>query len=73
MKISAGTCIKFNNKLLMCHPTSAAWVGTFSPAKGGVDLGEELIDAAIRETREEIGINITKSMISNIEKPIEVV
>ena len=73
MKISAGTCIIYKNKILFCHPTSAAWVGTFSPAKGGVDVGETNIDAAIRETKEEIGIDITPSMISDINKPIEVI
>ena len=72
MKISAGTCIKYKNKLLFCHPTSSAWFGTYSPAKGGVDSDESLMDAAIRETKEEIGIEITKTMISNSEKPIEI-
>jgi ADP-ribose pyrophosphatase YjhB (NUDIX family) len=73
MKVSAGTCIKYNNKLLFCHPTSSAWFGTYSPAKGGVNIGETFIDAAIRETKEEIGININISMISNKEKPIEII
>lgn len=73
MKISAGTCIIYQNKILFCHPTNGSWVGTYSPAKGGVDEGEELIDAAIRETKEEIGITITKEQISNLDKPIEVI
>ena len=73
MKISAGTCIIYNNKILFCHPTSAAWVGTFSPAKGGVDEDETNLEAAIRETKEEIGVDITHNMISNIDKPIEII
>ena len=73
MKISAGTCIIYKNKILFCHPTSAAWVGTFSPAKGGVDTGETFVEAAIRETKEEIGIDIIPSMILNLETPIEVI
>lgn len=73
MKISAGTCIIYQNKILFCHPTNGSWIGTYSPAKGGVDYGEELIDAAIRETKEEIGITITKEQISNLDKPIEVI
>ena len=72
MKISAGTCIIYNNKVLFCHPTDSSWVGSFSPAKGGVDKNETLLDAAIRETKEEIGITITESMISNLNKPIEI-
>lgn len=72
MKISAGTIIKFNNKLLFCHPTNSSWSGTYSPAKGGVDDGETILDAAIRETKEEIGITIEKSMISNTGEPIKI-
>jgi len=72
MKISAGTCIIYQNKILFCHPTNGAWEGTFSPAKGGVDDGEELIDAAIRETKEEIGITISKKQILNTKEPLEI-
>jgi len=73
MKISAGTCIIYKNKILFCHPTNGSWVGTYSPAKGGVDEGEKLIEAAIRETKEEVGITITEKMILNTETPIEVI
>ena len=72
MKISAGTCILYKNKILFCHPTNGSWFGSYSPAKGGVDEGESFIDAAIRETKEEIGISISKNQILNIETPIEV-
>lgn len=73
MKISAGTCIIYNNKILFCHPSNGSWEGTYSPAKGGVDVGEKIIDAAIRETKEEIGITILESQISNPNKPIEII
>jgi ADP-ribose pyrophosphatase YjhB (NUDIX family) len=73
MKISAGTCIIYKNKILFCHPTNGSWVGTYSPAKGGVDEGETLIDAAIRETKEEVGITISKTQISNVDKPLEII
>ena len=73
MKISAGTCILYNNKILFCHPTNGSWVGTYSPAKGGVDEGERIIDAAIRETKEEVGIIITETQISNPNNPIEII
>ena len=73
MKISAGTCIIFKNKILFCHPTGASWISTFSPAKGGIDDDETKLDAAIRETKEEIGIVITPEMISNIDRPIEII
>lgn len=73
MKISAGTCIIFNNKLLFCHPTNASWNGTYSPAKGAVDEGETYLQAAIRETKEEVGIDIIKEQIDNLDNPIEII
>ena len=73
MKISSGTCILYKNKILFCHPTNGSWINTYSPAKGGVDEGEKIIDAAIRETKEEIGINIDIEQISNPNNPIEII
>lgn len=63
MKISAGILLLLNNKLLLCHPTNASWIGTYSPPKGLVDINEDLIDAAIRETYEEVGISIKREQI----------
>lgn len=73
MKISAGTLIKFDNKFLFCHPTNASWIGSFGPAKGGVDENETLLDAALRETMEEIGIDVKREMIKDTENPLEVI
>ena len=63
LKLSAGLVIIQNGKILLAHPTNAKWKGTFSIPKGHVEQGEELIDAAIRETREEVGIKINKEDI----------
>jgi len=63
MKISAGILLLYNNKLLLCHPTNAPWAGTYSPPKGLVDDDEDLIDAAIRECKEEVGITIRREQI----------
>ncbi len=63
MKISAGILLLFNNKILLCHPTNAPWTGTYSPPKGLVDDDEDLIDAAIRECKEEVGITIRREQI----------
>jgi 8-oxo-dGTP pyrophosphatase MutT (NUDIX family) len=71
MKISAGTAIIYRNKILLCHPTNNSWVNSFSLPKGGVDEGETIIDAALRETREEVGITIGRTQISNLNKPLE--
>lgn len=72
VSISAGIAILYKNKILLCHPTTLPWVNSFSIPKGGVDEGESLIDAAIRETFEEVGIVITTDKISNLNDPIEV-
>lgn len=77
MKESAGIVIRLNHsKLLLCRPTnktlrlkSGMVDKLWGPPKGGVDPGETTLDAVIRETREEIGIKIDTSQISN-KKPI---
>lgn len=72
MMVSAGMAIIYKNKLLLCHPTNSQWINSFSLPKGGVDLGETFLEAAIRECREEVGIEISESQISNLKKPIQV-
>lgn len=60
MKTSAGVAIVWKDKVLVVHPTRASRFNTYAPPKGGIEPGEEIIDAAIRETREEIGISVKK-------------
>ena len=71
MKISSGIAIFYKNKILLGHPTNMPWKNSFSPPKGGVDEGENFLQAAIRETWEEVGIRVTESQIENIDSPIE--
>ena len=56
MQISAGLLILHNNKILLIHPTNAPWYGTYSIPKGKLEKDETIIQAAIRETEEEIEI-----------------
>jgi 8-oxo-dGTP pyrophosphatase MutT (NUDIX family) len=71
IKKSAGIVIILNHeKILLCHGSRSKWVGSFGPPKGGVDIGESEIDAAIRELQEETSIMINKSQISNPDNPI---
>ena len=63
MKTSAGLAIFWNRKILLVHPTKSKWTGTYSIPKGHVELDEEPIDAAIRETFEEVGITVSKELI----------
>ena len=72
ISISAGTAILYKNKILLCQPTTLPWVNSFSPPKGGVDMNETLLEAALRETSEEVGIHLDVSQISNPDDPIEV-
>ena len=63
MKTSAGILIVYKDKLLLCHPTNASWTNTYSPPKGLIDEDEDLIDAAIRECKEEVGIAVDRNQI----------
>jgi ADP-ribose pyrophosphatase YjhB (NUDIX family) len=65
MEISAGLLIVQQNRILLGHPTNAPWYGTYTIPKGKVEEDESLIDAAIRETYEEIGIKIDINDIKN--------
>jgi ADP-ribose pyrophosphatase YjhB (NUDIX family) len=58
MQVSAGLALVAHGKLLLCHPTSARWFATYSIPKGLVEPDESLAHAAIRETKEEVGITV---------------
>jgi ADP-ribose pyrophosphatase YjhB (NUDIX family) len=58
LALSSGFVIIQDNKILLVHPTNSKWYGTYSIPKGHIDFNEDLIDTAIRETTEEIGITI---------------
>jgi len=60
---SAGIAIICQNKMLLCHSTSSKWFGSFMPPKGSIDDGESDVDAACRETFEELGIRIKPEML----------
>jgi ADP-ribose pyrophosphatase YjhB (NUDIX family) len=58
LQLSAGLAIIQKGSILLGHPKGQKWWGTYSIPKGHVEEGEDLLEAAIRETREEIGITI---------------
>ena len=59
---TAGVAIKWQDKILVVHPTNASWKNSsLGIPKGGIDDGEDPIIAAIRELREETGIAIKES------------
>lgn len=59
-KDAAGIVILYQNMILLTHPTNASWKkGTCGIPKGGIELGEDPLEAAIRELYEETGIMVT--------------
>ena len=64
---SAGLLILYDKMMLLCHPTNAAWFGRHDIPKGHINVGEDKIDAAIRETFEEIGLIIDRKQVNPTE------
>jgi ADP-ribose pyrophosphatase YjhB (NUDIX family) len=63
MKKSAGLVIIYDNKILLGHPTHSNGESTYTIPKGGIEIGESEMDAAIRETWEEVGLLLNKDQI----------
>jgi predicted NUDIX family NTP pyrophosphohydrolase len=63
METGAGLVIIYDQKILLEHPTGQKWFGTYSIPKGGLEKDEDKIAAAIRETKEEIGIQFLPDQI----------
>lgn len=58
MQKAAGIAIILGDKILICHPTNSSWDNTHSIPKGLIDDGESELQAALRECREEVGIDL---------------
>ena len=67
MKKSAGVIIVLNKeKILLCHPANNdKWFGSYSFPKGGIDEGETIKQAALRELFEETSVKLTDGMLSD--------
>ena len=64
----AGVCIIYDNKILLVHPTNASWQKrTLGIPKGKVEKGEDVLTGAIRELKEETGIELDASILSKSE------
>ena len=59
-KTAAGLCIVCDNKMLLVLDRKDKYLGI---PKGGIDNGEDPLDAAIRETMEETGITVEYDQI----------
>ena len=60
---SAGLVIIYDNKILLAHPTGQKWYGSYSIPKGHIEEGEDRLEAAIRETQEELGLKFEPNQI----------
>ena len=64
---SAGLAIVYDGKVLLAHTTSRGWVGSYGIPKGGIEATESKIEAAVRETQEEVGIKVPRKLIDKTE------
>jgi len=67
-KFSAGLAIIYDNKILLAHTTNRGWYGSYGIPKGGIEKGETHFEAALRETKEEVGIKVPKNLINKNDK-----
>ena len=69
MRKTAGVfLVKNDGTILVGHPTNHK-KDFFSIPKGGVDEGEELIEAAIRETYEEANVDVADFIVMHTLNP----
>jgi 8-oxo-dGTP pyrophosphatase MutT (NUDIX family) len=62
----AGIAFVWDGKLLLVHPTNASWQhSALGIPKGGIKVGEDPLDAAIREVFEETGIEVDPSKLDS--------
>lgn len=66
-RYSAGLAIIYKGQILLGHTTGRKWTNSFGIPKGGIDKGESSIDAAFRETFEEIGIKVPRKLLNTTE------
>ena len=69
----AGVAIVYGKKILLVHPTNGSWVKPIMGIpKGKIEEGEDLIEAALRELREETGISISPDKLEPAVQTVDV-
>lgn len=70
---AAGVALLYGKKILLVHPTHGSWVRPIMGIpKGGVEAGEDLMEAALRELREETGISLSPDQLDPAVQTVEV-
>jgi 8-oxo-dGTP pyrophosphatase MutT (NUDIX family) len=68
---AAGIAIIWGTKILLVHPTGGSWQKrTLGIPKGSIEEGETELEAALRETFEETGIQSAPSSMQSVELKI---
>lgn len=63
-KNSAGVALIYDGKILLVHPTNGTWQrGICGIPKGKMEDGEDPIEAALRELKEETGIVLRQNQL----------
>ena len=64
IKKAAGVCILYKNNILLVHASDANKErNAYGIPKGGLEPGEDYLEAAIREVKEETGISINPRVL----------
>ena len=69
----AGVAIVYDAKILLVHPANGSWVKPIMGIpKGGIEEGEDLLHAALRELKEETGIDLSADKLEPNVEPAEI-
>lgn len=71
-RYSAGLAIIYKGQILLGRTSGRKDKRAFGIPKGGIEKGESKLDAAIRETREELGIKVKRDLINTQERTFTV-
>ena len=69
-KVGVGVIVIRNQKVLLGQRRNAHGEGTWNFPGGHLDFGEEIIDCAVRETKEETGLDLENAQVGPITNDI---